>query len=450
MWASSVGLTAAVSHAQSVLSLSDLLERVDRSYPKLQAAERQVEIAAAKAKEKRGAFDPVFSADTGYQRYNSSSSRGKALTTEMLETVVEQVSRSGLKLIAGSRLNFGSVKSPGSSTGDLGEYFVGVKMPLLRGLGINEKSIGEQIATASIEQSRDELRLLRLSIRLGASNVYWDWVGAVEKYTVADKLLKVAQFRAQAIEDRFRQGDLPEIDVVEAKTEVQRREAGLVKAQRDIEKARLKLDLFLFERTESIKAPELVYPDSVATDPRDTWQSQAQSARPDLRILDVDRDNVRRELLLAENNRRPTLDLAVTQGFDGGQQGIGLTVKAGVFLSVPLRQNTVDGQIDQAKQKLEKLELDRNLLRRQIETEVDDAISALQRAFERYEATKRELVLAQDLESRERLRFEGGDGTLFLLNQRERATAETATRLIDVTTEFYQAKAALQAAAGSL
>lgn len=178
--------------------------------------------------------------------------------------------------------------------------------------------------------------------------------------------------------------------------------------------------------------------------------ARAVSERPEVKIIGAETKVIEQNLALAKNDRRPSLDFVISPGIDTGRNSVGATVKAGVFYSVPLRQQTADGQIEQAQEKLEKIRQDEALLKREIETEVQDATSALRRAYERVQANVAELELAQQLELGELIRFQEGDGTLFLLNQRERGTAETAARLVDVIAEFHIAKAALRAAEGGL
>ncbi|MFN7621620.1 MAG: TolC family protein, partial [Acidobacteriota bacterium] len=114
--------------------------------------------------------------------------------------------------------------------------------------------------------------------------------------------------------------------------------------------------------------------------------------------------------------------------------------------SVPLRQRTADGRIAQARLKLEKLALDVANERQRITTEVLDAISAINTATTRYLAALAEVNLARQLEEGERARFDLGDSTLFLVNQRERATAEARVKLIEIQAEYEQSVAAYRAA----
>ena len=101
-------------------------------------------------------------------------------------------------------------------------------------------------------------------------------------------------------------------------------------------------------------------------------------------------------------------------------------------------QNQARGRISQANSKLLKLDLEETQLRRQIELEVLDAESALRQNYSRLQATDAELEANRRLEKGETDRFTLGIGTLFLINQRERARAETETRLIDVRVEYEQ------------
>ncbi|RYG24416.1 hypothetical protein EON82_10830, partial [bacterium] len=177
---------------------------------------------------------------------------------------------------------------------------------------------------------------------------------------------------------------------------------------------------------------------------------RAVERRPEIAALDVGRRIVQLDRDFAQNLFRPSLDLMLGAGVDAGSGGIGATPRVGLVLSVPLRQNTANGRLADADAKLRKIDLDRTLLVQTVRTEVADAVSAVETSLARVEAARDELALARRLEAMERRGFELGEGTLFLLNQRERAAAEAAARLVDVTAEYHQAVAALRAASADL
>lgn len=441
-----------------ILTLDELVKAIDLYHPKLRGADVSRRIASAKRLEKQGAFDPVIFAGYDYLLFNTEldpkTLRGKSASSNLADGGIEFLTRSGIKVAAGARYNLGKIKAPLSPTGDGGEYFLSFKMPLLRGFRINEKVAAERQALLGEPLAEAEYQLTRLELLGKATEAYWDWVAARQKLTVAENLLELARFRAGAVRDRVRAGDLPEIDGVEAELEVQRREGGRVKADRDLQKTAFKLSLFLWSPN-GLPAPVPQAANAPATIPAPIRYSDEQSEfgqrvaldrRPELKSLALNNDITEIDLELARNQKLPALDLAFSPGRDTGLGSIGNTVKAGASFSLPLRQRAAEGRIAQANLKIEKLALEVANERQRITTEVLDAISAINTASIRFQAALAEVDLARQLEEGERARFDLGDSTLFLVNQRERATAEARVKLIEIQAEYEQAVAAYRVA----
>ncbi|MFN0087789.1 MAG: TolC family protein [Blastocatellia bacterium] len=440
------------------LTLEELINFVDLYHPKIRGLDTERRIASAKRLEKQGAFDPVIHTGADWLRFNTEfdglTRRGKVATMNLADAGVEMLTRYGIKIAAGARYNLGKVKAPLSPTGDGGEYFLEFKIPFFRGARINEKVAAERQAFLGEPLAEAEFRLSRLDLILKAANNYWDWVASKQKLDVARQLLDLARFRAGAVRDRVAAGDLPQIDSVEADLEVQRRQGAIVKADRDLQKAAFKLSLFLWSPNglpspipEEGNVPATIPPPVGFTDDQSTaGQRLALERRPELKMVSLGREITRIDLDLARNQRLPAIDLAFSPGRDAGFGGIGNTFKAGLNLSLPLRQRTADGRIDASLLKFEKLGFDLVNERQRITIEVLDAVSAINTAFERYRVAEQEVELAQRLEEGERVRFTLGDSTLFLVNQRERATAEARVRLIEIHAEYEQAVAAFRAA----
>ncbi len=438
-----------------VLTLADVLAQAEANHPKLRGSDAERRAATAKRVSKQGAFDVVPYAGSDYLRYNSTSTRGKPLNTTMSDVGVELPFRNGIKVVAGTRLNLGSPKSPDSSTGNTGEWNVSIKAPLRRGFGINEKSAAEQQAFIGEPIAAQNFAFTRLDVLRQASFAYWDWVAAGQKGTVARDLLTLGETRAAQIRRLSKAGFLPEIDSVEAAGEVLRRRGALIKAERDQQKAGFKLSLYLWGGGDgsdnALPAPGLAPPAfppiaQLAPDAVQSGRERAIVQNPQIQIARLQQDSLRIDERLAENDRQPTLDLVLNPGLDTGARSIGETMKAGLLFSVPLGRREATGRRDEARLKREKFRQEERLLIGQIQTEVDDAANAVELARLRYTVAEEEVTLAERLESAERRKFELGDGTLFLVNQRERATAEARARLIDVQTEYQQSFAAFRAA----
>ncbi len=437
----------------AVLTLAAVLAQAEANHPKLRGSAAERQAATAKRVSKQGAFDPVPFAGSDYLRYNSTSTRGKPLYTTMNDVGVELPFRNGVKVIAGTRLNLGSPKSPESSTGNTGEWNVSIKAPLLRGLGINEKSAAEQQAILGEPIASLNFSLVRLDVLRQASFSYWEWVAAGQKTTVARDLLTLSETRASQIRRRFEAGDLPEVDAIEATGEVYRRRGALVKAERDQQKAWFKLSLYLWDEVEGNTPPvaTLLPPPfppvaSLTPDAVQGGRERAAAQNPQVRIARLQQESFRIDERLAENDRKPTVDLVVNPGLDTGAKSVGETLKAGILFSVPLNRREATGRRDEARYKREKLRQEERLLTQQVQTEVDDAANAVELSRVRYTIAVEEVALAERLEQAERRKYDLGDGTIFLVNQRERATAEARQRLIDVQSEYQQALATFQAA----
>lgn len=440
------------------LTLQKVLNAVNASFPKLVGADAERGAAVAKRREKRGAFDVTAATGAEFLRYNSATARGKEYTATVNSAAVETTLRSGIKLIAGREFNSGVVKSPLSSTGSAGAFFVGVRLPLLRGLGVNEKMVDERQAVLGIPLADRNFEAVRLSALVSAADAYWEWVAAGQKRTVAADLLRLAELRAGQVRRENELGAQPDIAVVEADQEVRRRRGSLVTADRELQKYALKLAVYLWEPdgTPGAVPPPGALPAAMPTPAPvpvaavEAARARALSSRPEVGAVALQQEIARWDLSLAENDGKPDLSVIVQPGQDLGRLGVGETMKAGLSFSVPLNRWEATGRRDAARAKLAKLGADAELLRRQVALEVEDAASAVNAAEERYRVAVEEVALAVRLEAGERTRFRAGDSTLFLVNQRERATAEARARLIDVMAEYQRATAAFQAASAQL
>jgi outer membrane protein TolC len=440
------------------LTYQQFLTQVRANHPKLYSADLDRRIAGAKFLEKQGAFDPGVSLETDYLRYNDFSKRGKVSKALDNDLSLNWLSRSGVRLAAGGRYNIGDVKPPLYPTGTTGEYFMSVRVPLLRGFRINDKVAMEMQAEIGIPVADALFNQNRLSTLLQASYSYWNWVFSQRKVKISENLLALANIRYQAIRDRVKEGDLPPIDEVEAGQEVQRRKGLLVRSQREYERQLFGLSRYLWEPggqpsplPEKNAIPEFIpTPSSLESEAWMEARRLALETRPELKALNLQKKIVEVDLRQAKNMKLPVLDLFATPGYDTGEQSIGPTIRAGVVLAVPLRQRTANGMIAAAEFKTQKLDLEQRILLQQVLLEVDDAVSAINASYQQYLAAQREHELAYELEKGERERFELGDSTLFLVNQRERSTAEAAMRVQDLEVEYHQTIANFKAVSGQL
>ncbi|MBA3994907.1 MAG: hypothetical protein C0469_15410 [Cyanobacteria bacterium DS2.3.42] len=450
---SSVGELSSKSTSDGSFSLDYFLQLVDKNYPKLQGADAERRIAGAKRLEKAGAFDPVLTSINEYLRVQDIFTPGEAKDAVHNESRINLLTRSGINIFTGMRLNPNDTKTPFVPTGKSGEYFAGVAVPLMRGLRINEKTAAEQQAKLGEPLATQVFGSTRLEVLLKAAAVYWDWVGAKARVDIAKNLLLIAKARVDQIKGRVQKGDLPALDIAESEQEIQRRQAALVRSERDFQKASLLLSVFLWDESGAPRVvPSLQEVPALQPEPRELTNGEwmegrklALELRPELKKIILEREQAKIDLRLAENMILPAMDAYLTQGADTGPQGIGPVVRAGMAVSLPLRQRTARGQAQAARLKIQKLTLDEKAERQRIQAEVDDTVSAINTSYERWVSTLLEVKKAKQVEEGERLRFGAGDSTLFLVNQRERMSAEAQMRLAEVHVDYLQSAAAFRA-----
>ena len=442
---------------QKGFTFEKLLDLVNRNYPKLLSADAERRIAGAKRLEKAGFFDPVLTHVSEYLRVQDTFTPGKAKDAIHNESRLDLLTRSGVRFFAGARLNPNDTKTPFVPTGKSGEYIAGMSVPLLRGLRINEKTGAEQQAKLGEPLADQIFGASRLDVLFKAAATYWEWVGAKARNDVSRNLLKIAVDRVEQIKERVTAGDAPAIEVAEAEQEIHRRQALLTRADREFQKASIALSLFLWTESGPQEVPparEVPRLDFVPRPITEAEQSEgirlALLRRPELKRIKYEREQAKVDLAIAQNFLLPAMDLFAAQGADTGPQGIGPVVRGGISLSVPIRQRTARGQIAAAKLKIQKLTIDEKFERQRIEMELRDVASAINTACDKYNSAVLELSKAREVEEGEKLRFGVGDSTLFLVNQRERFSAEAELRMVETHVEYLQAVSALKASTCSL
>lgn len=448
-----------VTESGRILTLDAFLEQVKQFHPTLNIAELDRRVATAKRLEKQGAFDPRINALGGFNRYNSSADIGEAQEAYVSESTFDFLTRYGVKVSTGGKLAANDIKTPVSPTGEGGEYFSKISIPLFRGAGVNPESADEKNAILGEPLAAKTYRQKELNLLLSALNQYWSWVAAQKKVEVAVKLRKLAEFRVDAVKERVNAGDIAAINLVEAQQEVQKRIERFYRAQRDFQASTFKLSLFLWDSEGSINplpAENQVLeeiPDVVlfTKDRLEAGKLEALANRPEPSIIAISQQMGGVSLRLARNNLLPQIDAFLTPGIETGHDSInGPVILAGIKFSLPLFQRTANGKIRQAELTIDKLEVRKRQLLQEILIQVEDTVSMINTSYYRYQAEKLELELAKQMEEGERIKFKHGDSTLFLVNQRERSTAEANVNLIDAMIEYHKAVGLFRAVTGEL
>ena len=130
--------------------------------------------------------------------------------------------------------------------------------------------------------------------------------------------------------------------------------------------------------------------------------------------------------------------------FDAGD------VKLGVKVSQPLFFRSGRGDAENAEAKIQALRFKEDLTQQKIRADVIGALVALRQLQRRVQAADRQVALARRLQQAERRRFNLGESTLFLVNQREDAFAKAREERVAARIDGLQAEARYRWATGTI
>lgn len=440
--------------AESALSLKEVLDSVRQHFPLVLAAEEERAIAGGQVTTALGEFDVSWKSrvavvSPGYY------------DRQVVDSLIQKpTSLQGIDLYGGYRLGRGdfAVYDGKAQTADAGEARLGIQMPLLRNREIDGRRAGLKVAEEGLGIADQDVRAKRIDAVYQASMAYWRWVGAGKKREIVSRLLEVARDRDRGLKGRMALGDIAEFEWKDNLRGVLQRENQLQAAERAMVQTGLELSLYYRGRDGQVVQPsrtrlprEVAFPANGTRPGLEQLERQALANRPELQRMVHERKQAEVQDLHARNQTLPALDLMLEVSKDAGQTDATRApteLVSGFQLEVPLQRRQAQGRSEVAQAKMRKLDREIEYLKQKIVTEIQDADSALTIARQQVEIVARELEYAEQLEEGERIRFNAGESTIFMVNLREQATADAALRQIDTLIYAHTAEAMLQATLG--
>lgn len=432
---------------------------VKENHPDIISAGIKKEIASAKRLEAQGAFDPSINSQDFFYRYNSSSAPGQVQEAFMSNTSLDFLTGYGAKFGIGAKFAQGDIKTPLSPTGDGGEYFVRAQIPLLRGAIYNSKFVKEKSSRLDETISDYLLFMTRLQTLNSGAKAYWDWVVHKKIMDVETNLLNIVSEQVDFVQAQVDFGNMPAISAVEAQREIQKRQGKVNTALRKFQASTIKLSKFIWTQdgrpfalpAENQVPVALEDPALLVKDDINEAKLNALINRPEFKALDLSREISKLERGLAKNQMLPQLDTYVNAGLETGEDSIsGPSLEAGLNISLPLRRREARGQKEQAELRIKQLNLEERKLIQNVFLEIEDTASYVETSYMRYLAAKSDYELSAKLEEGEKLRFELGDSTLFLVIQRQRATVEANIELLKTIADYNIGKVRFKLLQGNL
>ncbi len=457
----------AQSARTELLTISEVLARIELTHPLLRATGVERQQARAKILKALGAWEPTFKNRTEADRFQSWNFLAfvNETTGGFNDSLIEMGHPWGFKVHGGIRNGFGDRTNQGAhalfaNDGLLfyhnQQILVGGEFHLLRGFMMNEEYADFQKAELAGPQAEIHVAQKRQDLYLAGAVQYWDWQVAVKQAEVQKRTLAVAEERLAQVQGMAKGGKAAPLDVIEVNQEVQNRRETAIAAQRQVEYEQYKLSLFLWENSEPVTprpewAPEFQGETPLPTrDEVAAYKVEAKEDRPEVRELYIDAKMNNIDIKLAKNHLLPKFDLKGGQNEAGADWNVGVGYRIESWFAMPLLQREGRGKVLYAEADQQQLALKQLYTEQQVSIDVDNWLSAQVRARDRVKVATEALRLAKTLEEGERTRFNMGASTVLFVNLRERNVVESAYQLYRAQADYAVSRGGMLWARGNL
>jgi outer membrane protein TolC len=210
-----------------------------RSYhPVVRQAKLEVAQMDAALQAARGLFDPSFYHVLEQKTFNGTDYFNYSSQTLKIPTWF------GMDIKAGLANNSGLRTDPSLTAGK--STYVGVSIPVLKGLLFDKRRAAVQQGKLFVRMSQQDQRLVINELLLDANMAYWKWAAAHRVESVLSKALAVSESRYTWVYKAWLSGDRAAIDTVEAMAQLQAVQVMKSQAEYELQKTRLQLDNFLW------------------------------------------------------------------------------------------------------------------------------------------------------------------------------------------------------------
>ena len=412
---------------QMVLRFNEYLGYVKKYHPIAKQADLQLGIGQANLMKARGGFDPKIEVDYDQKKFKGTEYYDRLNTTFKIPTWY------GIELKGNFEQNEGEFLNPDETLPFDGLYSAGISMSVGQGLWINDRMATLKKAKYFRNRSKADRDLLVNQILYDASLAYFDWLKAYKEALIFKNFLDNANIRLEGIKRSANAGDIAAIDTVEAKIAMQSRALALEQANVGLMKQALVLSNFLWiNEGIPIELQPNVIPETtieaeiditleILGKPLDSFTIENH---PKLRSLGYKIDGLEVEKRLKANRLLPKIDVEynfLTETF-GGMQQLGFlenNYKFGIQVATPLLLRKERGDLGLTRTKIADVNYKRDLKFEQLSAK-------LRKFFNEYQVLDQQLKIfsqnvkgLENLLKGERVKFELGESSLFLINARE-------------------------------
>ncbi|MBW1895534.1 MAG: TolC family protein, partial [Deltaproteobacteria bacterium] len=365
--------------------------------------------------------------------------------------------------------------------------------PLLKDFGVGITKTKIRLAEKGSEIARYEVKKQVMRTVGAVEQGYWDFAFALENLELKRQSLDLAKKLLYETDIMVRAGELPPINLIQARAGIATREEEVITAENDALKVEYDLKVLLDLPDNEMRLVPLDRPEKSSNIPEvNSSLDEAWENRPDLKANRVEVDQQKIRVQYARNQLLPRLDLIAEYGYNGlsGQPSdavratdpitgepifAGEAVEGTVFegktnandafrkwftgnafdtwlvglkFEAPLSNKQAKSRYTQASLNEKRVKTELRRLEDQVDSQVRKSILDIRSAVKRMDASSVAVELAHEQLEAEEIRFSAGAATSYDVLTFERELTDMKIRELVATIDYNKAWSALRVAEG--
>ena len=428
------------------LTLTEYLNWVLEEHPLAQKARLNPQMRNAQYMQVKGLFDPLLES-----KFKNKFFKGTEYYSTS-ETSLSYNTPYAVGLVGHFDMNSGSYVNPADYTSNGGLLALGISMPLIKGLVIDERRMAKKRTEVLLEAGNLEQQLALNELLSQSVLLYSDWYYAVQKNNIIDSLVSTSDRRFFAVRSRYLGGDRSAMDTLEAYVQNQNRLLQFQESKLEVIKSRIALVSFLESRDENRVAilnetilPSSNFKNELAPFRQGTYLFAQLDAHPELAFYANKGESLRIEEKWKMEKLKPKLNVEyhfLNKDLSEGLPSYFSTnnYKWGAEFSMPLFLREARGDLKVQRIKIEENNLNVEWKRNQLEQKTLALDVAYSNTLSQQQLAESNAGLYKKLLQAENSKLFNGESSLFIVNQRENTYFENAIKALELDRKVQQVR----------
>lgn len=415
------------AQAQDTLLFSQYLELVRQYHPDSKNADFVRDKAKQNVTEARGAFDPQLYLKYKNKDFKSNKDLKSKEYYSLFNAGVEIPTITGITIKGGYEDNQGVYLNPENNVTDYGVSYIGVSVPLGKGMFTDENR--QALRQAKIGQRRSEqLAQIQLNdLLLEAAVAYWEWYFAFGEMRAIEETYALAEKRYKNEVLQFTYGEKAQLDTLKAYVQKQDRLIAFREAFVEWKSKSYTLNNYLWDSTWVLQ--ENLIPESRIGDYvqnvsiNEAYIDSLTRTSPYVLDYQLKLEGLKAERRLKIEKVKPKINLEYNYLFQGTDismpSNFSTNYKWGVSASFPLFIRAERAGLKLNTIKIQETQYMLNEKERELENKLKTAMFELQYLLQQYEVVLQNVEAYRKLVLAEQTKFNLGESDLFMLNEWE-------------------------------